>query len=240
MSLLDPRLAGGIAAIRGRFHAEGQAEQRQAVNALMDQYAKLTMSEEEYIAYQVRHGQLTQQQAEWQTAIVRETARQKDEQEGVAAALQRAAEFAQSFLQDAEKGFDAIVRAAEEADRGAEALTASVRTPGERLAEELAGIRAVADLITPVTRARAELQALLKAQGAGVDLAVLGYKEFGISGKSTRAAQAQSTRTASSFYASDVTGMAVGSGPALLTAAQETAQNTADIKTSIVKILQFT
>ncbi len=218
----------GIAAAPGQAQrAKGQT----AVDQAWDEFAQQTMSEEDFLAYQVRRMGLAPNDAESLLSVRLSTLRDK---QAKADARERAAEAAQ----EAEEWMGQVREGFTHRFGLAEGLEVSLRTPGERLAEELAGIEEVANLITPVTRARAELQALLKAQGAGVDLTALGYKGWELAGKATRAA-AGVTATGSTFYKQDVAGMAVAQGPALLAAAQETAQNTAAIKGQITKILQF-
>ena len=219
----------GIGAAPGQAQrAKGQA----ALDQAWEQFAQQTMSEEDFLTYQVRRMGLAPNQAESVLSVQLSTLWDKQAKADARERAAEAARQAEEWMGQVREGFTHRFGLAE-------GLEASLRTPGERLAEELAGIEEVADLITPVTRARAELQALLKAQAAGVDLAAMGYKDFGIAGKAARAAQ-PTIGAASTFYAWEAGGMAVGRGDAMLSETRKIAENTTGLKQAIEKtVLRF-
>jgi len=204
----------------------GQGER--AVFDAEDRLARATLGTQDYLRWQGNRLPMGQDAATRVTTM-----------DVITAQIQEDAQF----VTDAFSELDAAAaKTTEEVKRlanGADSLTASLQTPRERLKADLDQIRAYGNLIGDPTRQRAELQALLKAQAAGVDLAALGYKDFGLAGKGMKAAEA-ATGTASTFYKWDAAGMAVGRGEALLSATQEVAKNTTGLITAIEKtVLRF-
>jgi hypothetical protein len=106
----------------------------------LDEHAKLTMSEEEYIAYQVRHLGLTEDQQKsilsWRLENLRITKEQKAAEEAAKEAARQAAEAERERNRELQDAYDLSLRRLEATQREAESITRSVETPEERFRRE--------------------------------------------------------------------------------------------------------
>jgi len=148
--------------------ADSAKRGRELIAAAMDEHTRLTMSERDFIGYEVRMLNLAADQAEsllgWRLAILDATEKQKAAEEEWAAVKAGADEDNRRFWAQLDAETEEYVRKAEEAGR----LVGSLRTPAEVAASDIAEARAMHEegLITDETYRRAVRRAVEQAAAA--------------------------------------------------------------------------